>query len=268
MRSHTVLSTFLLMSLLVGAAFAQEGPLTLHPSVIWERRLVDTPEGSVEISTIRVPSGKLAFRLAVPQNVESGGSSLSRFWSDEGAIAAFTGGFLDTYSPATPSGFVRQGDKKYSDIRPRDPVMRAVVCYSVQGQVRIVDVEQFSEQRHKGDCIQTGPLLVSDGQDETDFDLLDKRLNFVFARKPFDRAFILLNAQEEIIIGVSKRISLFALRDVLRKPTTEGGYGAREAVALSGTRTAGLIVADQNGKERTAGNVGTLLPNAIIIAER
>jgi hypothetical protein len=240
-------------------------------STIYEERKVETSQNpSMTVQSLKVAPSRVTFSLALPKKVSAGGSSLTRFRYDERALAAFTGGFLDTSSPATPVGLVLGRNTIQNDICD-DPVMTAVVCYSADPikPVVIMATEEFSFGKTKGDCIQTGPFLTK----ETDFDALEKALEnmpggyYPFARGQFQRGFLLENARNEIVIGVAPRISLFALRELLLKPVQEDGFGASVAVALSGAGTAGWVIEDE-GKRITAGNIRTLLPNAVVIKER
>lgn len=238
-------------------------------SAIIETRDVSTTQADlVQVKTLRVMANRVTFSLALPQNAEE--SSLSRFKSDENALAVFTGGFLDTYSPATPAGLVQHHDMIQNELRD-DPVMKAVVCYLSDPvkPVAIMAANEFKAGVTKGDCIQTGPFLALNGKEATDFDALEKSLPdaYPFARGLFQRSFLALNARNEITIGVSTRISLFALRDLLLRSASDHGFGATIAVGLSGTRTAGFVI-EADGKRITAGAVQTLLPNAGVIKER
>lgn len=239
-------------------------------TMILEARVLRTSLGKPEITTLTVPAANYSFGLAMNSMSSSDGSSLSRFRLDEKAVAAFTGGFLETYSPARPAGLVQRRGAVLNDIQD-DRVMKAVVCYSADGAtpVTIMDAHEFVKDRTRGDCIQTGPFLVRNGKEATDFSALDESLpgRFPFSRKPFQRAFLLLDGRGAIVVGVASSISLFALRDLLLKPVQEGGFAARTAVALSGTRTAGLVV-ELKGKELGFGSTQTLLPNAVVIEER
>jgi hypothetical protein len=96
--------------------------------------------------------------------------------------------------------------------------------------------------------------------------LLDKQINFPFSSAAFDRAFLALDHNNDVIVGVSSRISLTVLRDLLILPEDRGGFGAVVAVGLPGTRSAGLVLDGES--QITAGNVQTLLANAIIVTPR
>lgn len=247
-----------------------------------ETRGAETNFGTVEITSLKIPARQYRFRLALPQNPEGGGASLSRFVYDERAqgrtpVAVFTGGFLETYSPATPSGLVQQTTAEgrqvvLNQLRPDDPVMRAVVCYSADATlpVAVVPVNSATTGAVTGDCIQAGPFLIKEGTEEPDRQLegIDATLRFPFAEGQFHRAFLALDEQNNVVVGVTTRISLFALREILRRPREENGFGARTAVALSGTRTAGLLIIAEPGAEIAVGNVRTLLPNAVVIEGR
>jgi hypothetical protein len=234
-------------------------------SAIYEERKVETNQNpSVKIQSLKVAPSQVTFTLALPKKVSAGGSSLIRFRYDERALAAFTGGFLDSSSPATPVGLVQESNTIQNEVCD-DPVMTAVVCYSAAptNPVVIMEKQEFLPGKTKGGCVQTGPFLMK----ETDFDALDKLLGYPFARGQFQRGFLLENTRKEIVIGVTSAISLFALREVLLKRVQENGFGASIAVGLSGVRTAGLLIEDE-GKRISAGSVRTLLPNAVVIKER
>ncbi len=237
----------------------------------FERRQITTSRATaVDVSSLRVATDRVSFRLVTPSKSSAGGSSLVRFGYDERALAVFTGGFLDTFSPATPAGLVQQHNKIKNDLLDDDKVMKAVVCYSVDSinPAVIMTIAEFLAGKPKGDCIQTGPFLAKNGKQETNFDELEKSLkNAPFARGSFQRAFVSVNTSDEIAIGIAAQISLFALREVLLKSVQEGGFGAVVAVALSGGTTAGLVIEDGN-RRITAGTVKTLLPNAVVIRER
>jgi hypothetical protein len=242
---------------------------TVQAVVVVDRE-VTTDEGVVQIKSLKINPERNQLRLALPKNPDAGGSSLGRFKFDENALAAFTGGFLDSYSPATAAGLVRHDGSLQNELRSSDTVMKAVVCYAddTRRPVTIMDADKFSERQAGGDCIQTGPWLIKQSQPVTDLAALDASINFPFARKAFDRAFLLLDMQGNVVMGVSGRISLYALREVLRRSEQDNGFGAVTAVALSGTRSAGLIIGTDDRTKITAGNTATLLPNAVIVDSR
>jgi hypothetical protein len=277
MRPSRHIFPFVFGLLLAGSAFAQEKLVAnvkvtdvqkLRSATI-ETRVVNTAQGgTVEVKSLKVVPERASFRLALPNKATFGGTSLARFRYDENGLAAFTGGFLDTYSPATPAGLVQYRNNIVSN-QASDLVMTAVVCYSSDkiNPVAIVPAKEFSPGKTKGDCVQTGPFLAGNGGEEAHFATLDGALKFPFSRDSFQRAFLMVGTGNEIVIGVSSRTSLFALRELLLTSPQNGGFGAKIAVALSGTRTAGFIVEADN-KKVIAGTVNTLLPNAAIIAER
>lgn len=241
-------------------------------SLMYDERKGAGDNASVFMSTLTIPLDKFVLRLAFPKTSRDG-SSLVRFRLDEGAVAAFTGGFLDTYAPATPAGLVRKGDKIYNQLDRTDAVMDAVICLTSDPHkpITITAVENYAEARAAGDCIQTGPYLVKDKLEKAKLEAVeaavDPTLKFRFSTDPYQRSFLVLNARHEVIIGVAApRVSLFALREFLRAPEKDGGFDAVEAVAMSGTRTAGLVI--ESNPEITAGSVQTLLPNAIVIERR
>jgi hypothetical protein len=237
-------------------------------SMVYEVRENKNDKVQAFVSTLTIRPSDFIFKLVLPQRSVDG-SSLVRFRSDEGATAAFTGGFLDTYAPATPAGLLRKGSKTYNRLDSNDPVLDAVLCLGPDKAkpVTVTDVKAYNEESAGGDCIQTGPYLVKNTAEHAKLEEIDAKLTFPFSANPFQRAFLVINSRHEVIVGVAApRVSLFALREFLRAPENEGGLDAVEAVGMSGTRTAGLVI--EGNPEITAGSVETLLPNAIVIQRR
>lgn len=262
--------------LLIKSVSAQYGEssieLTRKQSIqttLLEYRLVRSGDNTLNITSLKIKPGRYAFRLAFPKNLEAGGWSLSRFRHENKALAVFTGSFLGTFSPPTPAGLVSQQQRVLNELRPKDPIMKAVICYSADSRnpIRIVNAVGFND-KSSSDCTQAGPYLVKDGLLETDFDALDGRLRAPFSREPFDRIFVLLDAQDNVVVGIAQKISLVNLAKILRKSPKENGFGATIAIALSGAQTAGLAITNSDGSEISVGSVKTLLPNAVVVYAR
>jgi hypothetical protein len=136
---------------------------------------------------------------------------------------------VDTWSPATPIGLVSKGKENPSERLPNDKVMRAVVCYPYDAgkSVVITSAVEFSERESEGDCIQTGPFLVRDGRDEADLNALDVELKFNFAHGAIARAFLLLDSQDSIVVGVTMPVSFPVTRCIASLDTGERLWGER-----------------------------------------
>jgi hypothetical protein len=206
-------------------------------------------------------------RLTLP-NSESGGSSLARFFVEQRPLAILNGGFLETYTPATPAGLLQIRGEVINGSAPRDQVASAVICFGQAEKPSALAIEPLigSErlQKRYSDCLQAGPLLIYKGRQFDDLMILDLDPSLKeFASVSAERSFIARNARGETILGVTAKTSLYALRAALLLGESDGGFGAIAAVGLTGRSTAGMIVA---GREPyTAGAVSKVLPNAIIV---
>ena len=193
-----------------------------------------------------------------------GGSSLREFLNREGASVAFTGGYLRTFAPPAPTGYLLVDGTELNQIVPDDPVVDAILCLgrgpSVMTVVRLSHARTFRRKAPHEDCIQAGPLLIQDGRAGYDLDRGD-RLNRLSGE--FERAFLALQADRSIMLGVSSRTTLQHLRDVLIAPPEAGGFGAHAALVLTGATTAGMEV--RGGLGYSFGTTSTPLANAIVV---
>ena len=206
-------------SLAAGAQEANEGVVPrvrivakdTMQSMLFETRDIEIGDNRARITSLEIIPGLHELHLALPQEAGEG-STLSRFRFDGKALAAFTGSFLETFAPATPAGLVSQGKRVVSELLPNDKVMTAVVCYSddLRAPVVIADAATFiTNHQTKGDCVQTGPFLIKNGRNEFGLDMLDKNLRFSFAELQVDRAFLLIDSQGNIYVGVTSSYITF-----------------------------------------------------------
>ena len=221
------------------------------------------------VTSLVVPTDKFHLRLVVPPGRTGTSSSLLRYLNDENrAAAAFTGGFLESYSPATPSGLIVMSGKLINALKIEDKVMTSALCFTdkISRPFTITSVKTFKPTGGSDDCIQAGPLIINSKAVASDLDQLDKRLDFQFSSGAFSRAFIGMNTRNDVILGVSTPLSLFDLRKLMLTPERDGGLGLTTAIMLSGGRTAGLAVSAN--PNFTTGHVETLLPNALVVEGR
>jgi hypothetical protein len=240
-------------------------------------------EFSVLFVTIDPDANRL--QIALPRNPVGGGSSLWDFYRDEEAAAVLTGGYLDSFVPATPTGLVISNgtivnDAKAVDDANKEPLLTGVLCFGQLGKGSSVAIKNYKagdSLNEWRDCIQSGPLIVSQGEDRDDLETLDaslagritdasKERQSGFVSGLYERAFALKNHSGQLVLGVTSPASLFSLRYLLKEPADHGGFAAVDAILLTGWRTAGLIVSAPDPV--VFGHPSTLLPNAIVVNSR
>ena len=230
----------------------------------YEERVVSESSGGQSISYVIILPGRYQLKLAVG-SAKAAGSSLARYVTDGGALAALNGGFLASYAPATPAGFVQQNHVEIND-RISEPVLNGLVCFE-KSRAAIEPISQLKALASQySDCLQAGPLLVDGGKASSDLETINSMPRYKnFASRFAERSFVAITKNGEIVIGVTSTMSLFTLRDMLTASRSQGGLNSSSAVGLTGRSTAGLIfkigVSDFVSKGRT----DTLLPNAILV---
>jgi hypothetical protein len=218
--------------------------------------------GPVIISYLEIDPAR--HRLDLTTTIRQGGSSLREFLSDETATVAFTGGYLKSFSPPRPTGYLRIDGVDLNGLVRDDPIVNAILCFAREGpgltSVSLFAAKTFRSEDAGEDCVQAGPLLIAEGRVGYD---LTRRDSGNRLSGEFERAFLAINRQGQVLLGVSSAVSLMLLRDVLLAPTTEGGFDAQAAVILSGATTAGMEV--RGGLGYAFGTVSTPLADAIIV---
>lgn len=229
-----------------------------HPLNVLLKAADDAVVSYVEIDPRR-------HRLDVALSAAPGdGSTLREFLNAASAAVAFTGGYLRTFAPPTPTGYLLVDGAELNPIVRDDPVVNAVLCFgrgpSVVTAVRLVPARKFRRRETDEDCVQAGPLLIDGGEGVYDLRRKD-RLNRLAGE--FERAFLGLDQRGSIILGVSSRTSLQRMRDLLLASREAGGLAMRSAVILTGASTAGMEVG--GGLGYSFGTTSTPLPNAILV---
>jgi hypothetical protein len=213
---------------------------------------------------------KFHMGLVKPKVPSEGGASLARLMEDANAIAIMNGGFLDSTVPATPAGFLKiekQIINRPSDVT-KDKVVDGLVCFSgLAGNLStqtlvITSYANFGIATDYPDCVQAGPLLALDGQELSNLKPLDDDPSLKsFSSVAASRSFLARTRSGNIVMGVTTPVSLYSLKAALLKPRTAGGFEVKQAIALTGRSSAGLMV----GTAFRRGNPNTLLPDAIAI---
>jgi hypothetical protein len=235
---------------------------------VYEKRAIATKGGEFKVIFVVVDPRSYQVRLAVPSEPAAGGSSLARFFSvDNDAVAVLNGGFLRTSVPATPAGLLKYEGQILNRLSYTDPVLGGLLCFIHNPQGTDLQLAERADAQlveTANDCLQSGPLLVHQGVAHDDLEKIDREIKD-FSAGFYMRSFVTTNKRNQILLGITSPISLFALRRIMLMSETDGGLDAAFAIGLTGLDTAGFIV---RGRESfIAGNVNTLLPNAIVVAQ-
>jgi hypothetical protein len=225
------------------------------------------PGETFTVSYVTVDPRMSKIGIALPEDLEAGGASLERLFFDNQALAIVSGGFLENYIPATPAGLV-QKDRKLLNGPKKDRILSGLVCFSSPGKggpVAILPLAKGLQSRAEySDCLQSGPLLVYEGKPFADLEAIDNDEDSPkYASRQAERAFVAIVKGGRIIMGVSTRVSLFALRELMLLSKEEDGLEAISVIGLAGGRTAGTIV--RGTPHLKEGITAALLPNAIFV---
>jgi hypothetical protein len=219
--------------------------------------------GETVISYIEIDPAKHRLDIVLSADAQ-GGSTLRQFLAQENAAIAFTGGYLRSFVPPQPTGYLMVDGVELSPLVRDDRVVDAVVCLGRSGPaltaISVAPASRFRREGFHEDCIQAGPLLIRDGTASYDLGRKD-RLGRLAG--DFERAFLALKRNGSLILGVSSSASLASLRETLLAPAEEGGFAAQTAVVLTGATTAGMEVA--GGLGYSFGTTSTPLPNALLV---
>ncbi len=169
-----------------------------------------------------------------------------------------SGGFLSSWSPPSPLGYVKIQGQEYN---------RSHNSWLVQGMFctdgRKFEFSRFSSEHNYSSwpsCLQAGPLVILGSRI-----ILDTRRNTGFVTKEAHRqSFICENNKGFLLMGIAQDIKLTSLASILVKSEHEGGLSCVNAVALNGKGIAGLLF-NFPGGAISIGNTEVPLPNAIVV---
>jgi hypothetical protein len=219
-------------------------------------------EGGVEIEGdlyalrgIRLNNAQYSVKVATENPIGSGLTVLE-YQQKFKAYAALSGGFMKSFYPPLPLGFVKSNGKIIN--REHDPSFYSGIVCSKQNALTIEPFTGRSATEAWTDCLQSGPLLLYRGRPAVEFENYPD--DFL---KAHNRAFIAVDAQQRVILGVTEKITISVLLEVLQMPVEQGGLGCRGALNLSGDYVG--IVTDVAGKSLTGGDVEIYPPNALIV---
>jgi Phosphodiester glycosidase len=232
----------------------------LDAGIEWLAGTASAGSRSVKLNAVRVSLGRYRISIGVPDAREQG-DVLSSYLDHYGALAVISGGFLKSFYPPIPLGFV---------MRARTVVNRATRDDLLTGLLTVRNgrpfIGPFSETAAAGadDGLQSGPLLVQGGQSALPkSDGLTTTTRALIERAS-ERAFVAVLPDDRVLIGHTEPATLADLVSVLTKAAAVGGLGCVDALNLSGSTGAGLLV-KAGGSELAAGSQQLYLPNAILV---
>lgn len=185
-----------------------------------------------------------------------------------------SGGFLKSYDPVLPTGFLRMGGKMIVPGTPpaNDPIMTGVFCIE-GGSPRFYAAAEFAfstEETQYDECLQAGPLLINKGERILQNPLEPSTIVKVasqtyrqFVLKEYERAFLGSESSGQIVLGYSSRVSLTDLTAAL-----VGNFELVEAINLQGAGNAGLLVSSGANHHFSIGQLGVDQSTVLIARPR
>jgi len=226
----------------------------------------------VEVEFARAESGTGQIRILTPQSAfEQRGAKVAQLKSAipeglamrdfadlTGAVAVLAGGYVASFSPVQPLGYVRSGSR-VSNRSHRSWLVDAMLCSNWRNfELGLFD-ELYKKRDSYADCLQIGPMVVLDGKRYFGGGQLSPGAEKLL-RVPNRQGFVCRDAAGALLIGVSSETPLDGFIPFLAKPAAQGGLGCQAAARVTGSTTATL--ATRNG---LFGPDKYLLPTAIAI---
>lgn len=196
------------------------------------------------------------------------GKSLLWFFRNEKAKIAISGGFLKTLYPPLPIGFVKTefgilSSEHYNGYQ--------------EGYVGITDgrafIERFPERKNihqledskTEGILQSWPLLLYNGNVSPKIIEFQNGLESTpFIRNQAIRLFVASDKEGFMLFGMTGPMSLLDLTVILKTNRSEGGLGCNNAINLSGTKYASIIL-ETPGVNLRKGSTSIRIANAIVV---
>jgi uncharacterized protein YigE (DUF2233 family) len=179
---------------------------------------------------------------------------LGDYIGKENAVIAVSGGYMSSFSPPKALGLVKVNGRQIS--APHTTWLgKGMVC--TDG--RLPKIANYDELKATSlsDCLQSGPLLIDGGKvryPSSDIDVGEEKL----VKSEQNQAFICVDTNHEIKLGVSDPIKLDAFSDFLKEK-----LNCKDALRLTGHFTAGLQIGrDLHGSDEYP------LPTVIAVAPK
>lgn len=214
--------------------------------------------GQIRILT---PSSAFEQRSAKVARLKSSipdGLAMRDFADLTGAAAVLAGGYVATFSPVQPLGYVRSGSR-VSSRSHQSWLVDAMLCANwLDFELDLFDT-LYPKRDSYADCLQIGPMVVLDGKRYFGGGNLSSAATKLLKANQ-RQGFVCRDAGGALLIGVSAETALDDFIPFLAKPTAQGGLGCARAARVTGSTTATL--ATRGG---VFGPDKYLLPTAIAI---
>jgi len=248
----------------IGAAQRRAKPprsRTSRGSPVFLDLSIKVGKSSVWLKGARISPKTNYLEIGSPEKGQDG-DTLVGFQARYEASVVLSGGFLKSFYPPTPLGFVKHGGEILNRGVTSD--LLTGVLLASRRSVRIERYENDACSSAWSDCLQSGPLLVLQGQPALPTrDEVHLKSTQAAIDGRYQRAFVALLPNGDAILGVTGEIGLLDLQTFLVTPPDQGGLGCTDAINLSGAGSAGLLVR-ASGKTMSVNTVDMFLPNAIV----
>lgn len=236
---------------------------TTDNSIIYQTRIIDYQNRLVNIHLAQVQLGRINIGIRNSQSIglEGGnrnGYTLKEYMKLENHRLVHSGGFFSSLFPPTPLGFVKVRGKEYSS-KHSSWLTTGMLC-SNGTEITIGNINDVKDTDWKS-CLQAGHLILENGKIVINTD----RKTWYTTGQPHTQSFVCIDEDDFLQLGITDVIDLKTLvRHFLVKPKKHGGLGCKNAIAMSGGDTAGMITKDDD-QLTTIGSDDVLLPNVIVI---
>ena len=186
------------------------------------------------------------------------GLSLKEYADIQNFKVVQSGGFLSSWSPPYPLGYVKIRGKEYN--RPHKSWLTTGL-FCTNG--RSFSIEEFKSTQELNiwlSCIQAGPMIIKDQKIVLN---TEKHTWFVTGDK-HRQSFICKKRNGHLLMGIAENVALKSLAEIMRKPENEGGLDCINAATLMSKGVSGILVNTTTHKG-VFGNADVPLPNAIVI---
>jgi hypothetical protein len=177
---------------------------------------------------------------SIQRSYMSQGLNMHDFAEVSGALAVLGAGYVSSFDPVTPLGFV-QSDGSQVSYYSQSWLVDALLCTQNGKPVLGPSNELYKNRASYSDCLQVGPMLVEDGKPV--FYMRDGLTTdqAKLLQETHPQSFVCIDDDANFIMGVTAPVKLEALTQFLTIPLTKAGMGCKIAARLAAGLTATLV---------------------------
>lgn len=215
----------------------------------------------VEIDLIIIDAQKLekGIGLSSPQIFENKnytGLSLQEYARLGDYKIVQSGGFLSSWTPPYPLGYVKIRNKIYNRVHDTW-VTEGVFCTDGR-EFEIFSYKSENQFEKWPSCIQAGPLISIDGE----IVLQTTRNTGLITKKRHRQSFVCKTYEDDLILGIAENVKLTSLSKHLVLPKNIGGIGCSDTTLLTSKGVSGIY---NKENDISIGNVKVPFPNVIVV---